>query len=39
MKSTGLYGYFYDFVVDSNSIDVVNILDIRKYLMKKHDTN
>ena len=39
MKSTGLYGYFYDFVVDSNSIDVVDILDIHKYLMKKHDIN
>ena len=28
-----------DFSVDYNSIDVVNILDIQKYLIKKHDIN
>ena len=35
MKKTGLYGYVYDFLVDYDSIVVVNILDIHKYLMKK----
>ena len=34
MKKTGLYGYVYDFSVDYDSIDVDNILDIHKYLMK-----
>ena len=36
-KKIGLYGYFYDFLVDYDSIDVHNILDAHKYLMKKHD--
>ena len=30
--------YIYDFSVDYNAITVGNILDIHKYLMKKHDT-
>ena len=36
MKKTGLNGYVYDFSVDFNAIAVVDILDIHKYLMKKH---
>ena len=35
MKKTGLYGYVYDFSVDYYRIDVADILDIHKYLMKK----
>ena len=34
MKKTGLYQYVYDFLVDFDSID---ILDIHKCLTKKHD--
>ena len=30
MKKAGLYGYLYNFLVDYDSIDVVNILDIHK---------
>ena len=37
MKKTGLDGYIYDFSVDYNAIAVDDILDIHKYLMKKHD--
>ena len=37
-KKTGLNGYVYEFSVDYNIIDTSNIIDIRKYLMKKHDT-
>ena len=37
MKETGLHGYVYDFSVDYDNIDVADILDIHKYLMKKHD--
>ena len=37
MKKTGLNGYFYDFSVNYNAIDTSNIVDIHKYLMKKHD--
>ena len=37
MKNIGLYKYVYDFLVDYDSIDVNDILDIHKYLMKKHD--
>ena len=36
-KKTGLNGYVYEFSVDYNIIDTSNIIDIRKYLMKKHD--
>ena len=35
MKKTGFSGYIYDFSVDYDAIDVDNILDIHKYLMKK----
>ena len=37
IKKTGLYGCFYDFSIDYDSIDVDNILDAHKCLMKKHD--
>ena len=36
MIKTGFYGYIYDFTVDYNTIAVDEILDIHKYLMKKH---
>ena len=36
MKKTGFNGYIYDFSVDYDSIDVNNIKDIHKYLMKKN---
>ena len=36
MKNTGLNGYLYDFSVDYDAIAVDDILDIRKYLMKKN---
>ena len=35
MKKAGLYGYLYNFLVDYDSIDIVNILNIHKKLMKK----
>ena len=34
MKKTGLYGYVYNFSVDYDNIDVADILDIHKYLIK-----
>ena len=34
MKKTGLKGCFYDFSVDYDAIEVSNILDIHKYLVK-----
>ena len=37
MKKTGFNGHFYDFSVDYDAINVDNILDIHKYLMKKND--
>ena len=37
LKKTQLNGYVYDFSVDCNAIAVDDILDIHKYLMKKHD--
>ena len=37
MKQTGFYGYIYDSSVDYDVIAVDDILDIHKYLMKKHD--
>ena len=37
LKKTGLNGYIYDVSVDYNAIAVDDILDIHKYLMKKHD--
>ena len=36
-KKTGFNSYIYDFSVDYNSITVDDILDIRKYLMKKNE--
>ena len=38
-KKTRLYGYAYDFSVDYDNIDVSDVLDIRKDLMKKHNIN
>ena len=35
MKKTGFNGYVYDFGVDYNAIDVDDIKNIHKYLMKK----
>ena len=37
MKKTGFNGYIYDFSVAYDSIDVDNLKDIHKYLMKKDD--
>ena len=34
-KKTGFNGYVYDFSVDYDAIDVDDIKDIHKYLMKK----
>ena len=36
-KKTGLNGYVYKFSIDYDIIDTSNIIDIHKYLMKKHD--
>ena len=36
MKKTGLNDYVYDFSVDYDAIEVDDILDIHKYLMKKN---
>ena len=35
MKRTGFTGYVYDFSVDYDATDVVDVKDIHKYLMKK----
>ena len=37
MKKTGRKGYVYDFSVDYDAIAVSDILDIRKYLIKKNN--
>ena len=37
MKRTGFTGYVFDFRVDYDDIEVDNIKDIHKYLMKKND--
>ena len=37
MKKTKFNGYTYDFSVDYNAIDVDDIKNIHKYLMKKND--
>ena len=37
MKKIGLNGYANDFSVDYDAIPVDDIVDIHKYLMKKHD--
>ena len=36
LKKTGFNGYVYDFSVDYDAIDVDDIVDIHKYLMKKN---
>ena len=35
MKKTGFNGYVYDFSVDYDATDIVDILKIDKYLMRK----
>ena len=37
MKKTGFNGYVYDFSVDYDAIDVDDIDDIHKYLMKTNN--
>ena len=37
IKKTGLHGCLYDFSVDYRAFDTSIIIDIHKYLMKKHD--
>ena len=37
MENTGLNRYVYDFSVDYDAITVDDILDIQKYLIKRHD--
>ena len=37
-KKTGFTGYVYNFNVDYDAIDVNDIVDIHKYLMKKKTT-
>ena len=37
IRKTGLKGYFHDISVDYNAIAVDDILDVHKYLTKKHD--
>ena len=37
MKKAGVNGYIYDFSVAYDTVAVNDILDIHKYLMKKHD--
>ena len=37
MKKKRLNGNMYDFSIDYNSIDISDITNIHKYLMKKHD--
>ena len=37
MIKTDLNRNVYDFSVDNNMIDTSNIIDIHKYLMKKHN--
>ena len=37
MKKTGFNGYVYDFSVDYDAIDVDDVKNIHKYLMKKND--
>ena len=37
MKNTGLNEYVFDLSVNYDAVAVDDILDIHKYLMKKHD--
>ena len=36
MKETGLNGYVYDISVDYRAFDNSNVINIHKFLMKKH---
>ena len=36
-KKTGLNGFVYNFSVGYSTFDTSNIIDIHKYLIKKHD--
>ena len=37
MKNNGLYGYFYNFSIGYDAVTIDYILDIDKYLIKKHN--
>ena len=37
IQKAGLNGYAYELSVDYNIIDASNVINIHKYLMKKHD--
>ena len=37
MKKTGLRGYAYNYLFHYDSVGIAYILDIHKYLTKKHD--
>ena len=37
MNKTGFYGYVYGFSVDYNAMAIDDVIDIHKYLMKKHN--
>ena len=37
MKKAGINGLVYKFSVDYNVIDTNNIINVHKYLIKKHD--
>ena len=39
IMKTGLNGYVYDFPVDYNTIDVSDIVEVHKYILKKRDIN
>ena len=39
MKRAGFHWYIYDFSVDYDAIDVCDIKNIHKYLMKKTNVN
>ena len=39
ITKTGLNGYVYDFPVDYNTIDVSDIVEVHKYILKKRDIN
>ena len=36
MKKTGFNSHIYDFSIDYDAIDIDDVLDIHKYLMKKN---
>ena len=39
ITKTGLNGYVYDFPIDYNTIDVSDIVEVHKYILKKRDIN